>query len=159
MPVGAQPRRSLAGAPGYAAALVGLAAATLLAGWVAWQPLRSSQADAAALVALGRNDGQGALTNARAAVTADPVSAQALWILASIDADLGRSANAHDELLRATSVQPANPGTWETLGLYDLQHGLPGEAASALQRALQLEPFSPQVAQELASARTALARG
>jgi tetratricopeptide (TPR) repeat protein len=139
--------------PGRAAALVGLAALTLAAAWVIWQPLRSSQADAAAIAALSRGDGQGALTNARAAVTSDPVSAQALWILANVYGDLGRVADAHRELVQATSVQPSNPTTWETLGIYDLRHGLRSEALSALREAHRLEPFSPQVAQELASAQ------
>ncbi len=155
----AGPRPSPSFSPGRAAALVGLAAVTLAAAWVIWQPLRSSQADAAGIAALSRGDGQAALANARAAVTSDPVSAQALWILANVYGDLGRLADAHRELVEATSVQPSNPTTWEILGVYDLKHGLRSEAVSALRRAHRLEPFSPQVAQELTSALADLARG
>src|SRR5205807_2083451 len=149
-PTNAAGRPSLS--PGRAAALIGVSALALGAGWVIWQPLRSSQADAAAIDALTRGDGHGALSRARAAVSADPLSAEARWILSDVYSDLGRPADAHRELVDATDLQPSSPATWETLGLYDLRHGRRSEAASALREALRLEPYSPQVAHELAAA-------
>lgn len=159
-PAGRLPRRrSLMRAPGVAAGVVGLAAAALIAVWVIWQPLRSADADGAAISALVAGNPHAALVDARTAAAADPVAADPLWELAAIYSGLGESTAAHAELARATTLQPDNPATWEQLGQFDLQHGRGAEAVAALRRALRLDPGAAQIQQTLAQAVAAAARG
>ncbi len=145
--------------PGRSAALVALAALALGGAWVIWQPLRSADADAAALAAQTRGDGAAALTDARTAVASDPVSASALARLSAVYTALGDPGAAHRELVHATAVQPSNPETWQWLAEYDIDHGRARQAIGALNRAIALEPDSIELAQDLATARAALARG
>ncbi|MDQ6822331.1 MAG: O-antigen ligase family protein [Actinomycetota bacterium] len=143
---------------GRIAAVIALAALALSGAWVIWQPLRSADADGAALAAQARGDGAAALTNARTAVASDPVSALALARLSAAYLGVGDTRSAHRELVHATEVQPSNPETWRWLAEYDLAHGLLGGAFTALHQALILDPYSTLVDQDVARAEAALHR-
>ena len=74
---------------------------------------------------------------AHTAVARDPLSAQALFTLSTVQqATGGTAALARATLQRAVRLQPSNPQTWLTLGEYDLPAAIEiagaAEAASAL---------------------------
>jgi hypothetical protein len=138
--VGRRPRPVFG--PGRGAAVVGLAALALLAAWMVWQPLRSVDADASAISALSHGDGRAALADARSAVSANPLSADALLTLAGIYQGLGQQAAARVQLRKAVSLQPSNPVTWQQLGTFDLDASAGGPALRELDEALALNPKS-----------------
>jgi hypothetical protein len=117
------------------AAVVG----ALLAAWAQWQPQRSADASQEALALSARNP-IAARSAARAAVDYDPVSAEALFTLSTIQRHAGQSALARATLVRAVHLQPSNPQTWLTLGEYDLRAGNPKAAMSELRAAVYLNP-------------------
>src|SRR5438046_2166500 len=80
-----------------------------------WQPQRSVDSSQHALTLLAR-DPRGAEDAAKAAVSRDPLSAQALFTLATIQHATGRTALARATLQRAVRLQPSNPQTWIALG-------------------------------------------
>ena len=123
---------------GVAAAVV---VAALLAAWAQWQPQRSDNASQEAL-ALSATNPRAALTAAQNAVSYDPVSAEALFTLSTIQQHAGQSALARATLVRAVHLQPSNPQTWKTLGEYDLQNGRPMEALSELRATVYLNPLA-----------------
>jgi tetratricopeptide (TPR) repeat protein len=143
--------KGLTAAPAAAGAVVAIAAIAIATVWVIWQPLRSSNADAAAVAALIRGDARSALANARTAVSTDPVSADALWELSEIDIAVGDLAGARTELTHATSRQPQNPETWERLGEFDLRHHQPRLAVSELSNAARLDLTALQPLWDLAT--------
>ena len=155
-PIGHTARRRLMSSPGAAGVIVALVAITLGVAWVVWQPLRSSDADASAVTELvaGRTDA--ALSDAQTAVSADPVSAAALWELSEIHTATGDRAAARADLVRATSRQPANPDTWQTLGEFDLRYGHLQPAISELNKAASLDLSAVQPMFDLAAAYVAL---
>ena len=59
--------------------------------------------------------------------------------------------------MKAISLQPDNPATWQQLGVYDVQHGQPHKALGVLEHAQQLDLGSPQIAQSIAQAKAVLA--
>jgi hypothetical protein len=134
--------RSPAAQPLRAAGALALVTAAVLAAWIVWQPLRSANADAAAITALEQGDTGAALSRARTAVSADPVDIQPLIELAQIKAALGQLGQARNELTKATSVQPSNPQAWLWLAGFDQAHGRPADALRELHRAWLLEPYS-----------------
>jgi predicted Zn-dependent protease len=138
------------------AALVGLVAVALAAGWFIWQPLRSADADASAVSALLSGHGAEALADARTAVDSNPVSADALSTLSAVYAGLGNLNAARAELVKATSVQPGNPATWVALAQFDLEHGRPADAVRSLHSALRLDPRSTETQAALAQAQARL---
>ena len=142
--------------PALATALGGMLAAALLACWLMLAPLRASDADSAAVLALTGGDARAALADARTAAARDPVSIEPLFELSAIYSSLGNQAAAHAELLDATSLQPANPETWQQLGLFELQQHQPQQALAALQRALTLNRRSEPTIQAIAQARSEL---
>jgi O-Antigen ligase/Tetratricopeptide repeat len=150
-------RLRLAAAPGRAAATAVLLAVGLAAMWTVWQPLRSADADAAAVSALTRGDADAALGDARAAVARDPLAPAPLWQLADVYSALGDLHAAHAELVRAISLQPENAATWTALGLFNLNHDQPHKALGVLQRAQRLDPLDPQIPAAIARAQAALA--
>jgi hypothetical protein len=104
--------------------------AALLAAWAQWQPQRSTDASQQALALLAGNP-RGAQDSAQAAVNRDPLSAQALFTLSTVQQATGQRALARATLQRAVRLQPSNPQTWLTLGEYDLSSagaGGPGNA-------------------------------
>ncbi len=138
------PYRAFQAAPGQTAATAAIAAIALLCAWTIWQPLRSADADAAALAALTANHPAQALADARSAAAIDPLSTEPLyteWDIYSIV--LGNTAAARAALQASVALQPANPATWLQLGRYDLTIGQPREAIATLQAALYLFPHVP----------------
>jgi O-Antigen ligase len=143
-------------APATTAAVFGILAAALIAAWFVWQPLRSADSFNAAIAAIGRGDAQAALADARAAATSDPVSVDPLWEQSAIYTALGNQAAARNELIKATSLQPENPQTWEQLGLFDLQNHQAQPALAELQTAHSLDLGSVAISQQIAQARADL---
>jgi hypothetical protein len=115
--------------------------AALLAAWSQWQPQRSEDARQKAL-ALVAHDPRAAEAAADTAVARDPLSAEALLTLASIQQAGGQSALARATLQRAVRLQPSNPQTWVALGKYDLSSGSSQAALKELQAAIYLNPQS-----------------
>jgi O-antigen ligase/polysaccharide polymerase Wzy-like membrane protein len=113
--------------------------AALLAAWSQWEPQRSVNASQEALALLARNPG-GALSKAQSAVSRDPLSAQALFTLATVQQASGHGLLARATLQHAVRLQPSNPQTWLTLARYDLLHGDPREAVQELQAVIYLNP-------------------
>jgi O-antigen ligase len=114
--------------------------AALLAAWSQWQPQRSVDASQEALAQLATNP-RAALAKAQTAVSRDPLSAQALITLSTIQQDAGEPALAKATLQRAVRLQPSNPQTWLALGRYDLASD-PASALKELQAAIYLNPES-----------------
>jgi len=121
---------------GVAAAAV---IAALLAAWAQRQPQRSADASQEAL-ALSARDPAAARAAAQRAVDYDPVSAEALFTLSTIQQSAGQSTLARATLVRAVHLQPSNPQTWQTLGEYDLQRGNPKAALNELRATVYLNP-------------------
>lgn len=119
-----------------AAALAG----ALLAAWAQWQPQRSANASQQALTQLAR-DPKGALASAQAGVSRDPLSAQALFTLSTVEQATGQPTLARATLQRAVHLQPSNPQTWLALARYDLTSN-PAAALKELQAAIYLNPES-----------------
>jgi hypothetical protein len=124
---------------------IGVAAAAIIAALLAafsqWQPERSVNASQTALALLARNPAA-ALTAAQTGVSRDPVSAQALFTLATIEQSEGQYAMAKATLQRAVRLQPSNPQTWLALARYDLSVGNPPGALSEFEAAIYLDPES-----------------
>ncbi len=122
---------------------IGIAAAAviaaLLAAWAQWQPQRSADASQEAL-ALSASDPAAARAAAENAVDYDPVSAEALFTLSTIQQHAGQAALARATLVRAVHLQPSNPRTWKALGEYDLQTGNPTDALDELRATVYLNP-------------------
>jgi hypothetical protein len=114
--------------------------AALLAAWSQWQPQRSVQASQEALNLLATNP-RAALAAAQTGVARDPLSAQALIALATVQQDTGQPALAQATLQRAVRLQPSNPQTWLALARHDLANQ-PAAALKELQAAVYLNPES-----------------
>ena len=113
--------------------------AALLAVWAQWQPQRSADASQEAL-ALSASDPGAARSAAQDAVDYDPLSAEALFTLSTIQQHAGQSALARSTLVRAVHLQPSNPQTWKALGEYDLRTGNPAAALDELRATVYLNP-------------------
>jgi cytochrome c-type biogenesis protein CcmH/NrfG len=124
----------------------------LLAAWSQWQPQRSEEARQQADALLEAHDTGAANAAAEAAVSRDPLSAEALFALANVQQTAGRTALAKATLERAVRLQPSNPQTWLVLGRYDLATGRPRAAVAALQASIYLDPESIS-AEALAAAK------
>jgi hypothetical protein len=114
--------------------------AALLAAWSQWQPQRSVDASQEALTLLSTNP-HAALAKAQTAVARDPLSAQALIVLAAVQQSAGETALAKATLQRAVRLQPSNPQTWLALARHDLASE-PAVALKELQAAIYLNPES-----------------
>jgi hypothetical protein len=145
-PAGRLPhRRALLRSPAAIIALAATAVVTLGTIWVIAQPLRSSDADSAAIAAALNGNAGVALSDAQTAAAEDPVSVEPLFLLSRLYASLHDSTAARHELNVAVSRQPANPQVWEQLGCYELsQHRFP-TGLRELHRALALEPGQTQI--------------
>jgi hypothetical protein len=115
--------------------------AALLAAWSQWQPERSVNASQAALALLANNP-TGALSAAQTGVARDPLSAQALFTVATIEQSGGQYALARATLQRAVRLQPSNPQTWLALARNDLTISDPAAAVKEFQAAIYLNPES-----------------
>ncbi len=157
-PVGRRAERvKLSLRPAVGLACTALATVTLLAAWAIWQPLRAQDATNSVLTELTRGDTAAAFTDARDAASRDPVSVQPLWLLAELYSRIGDEHAAHAELVKAITLQPDNPATWQQLGVYDVQHGQPHKALGVLEHAQRLDLGSVQTAQAITQAKTPLA--
>jgi tetratricopeptide (TPR) repeat protein len=127
---------------GYARGAVATAAlvGVLLAAWAQWQPQRSANASQQALARLA-SDPKGALASAQAGTSRDPLSAQALFTLSTVEQASDQPALARATLQRAVHLQPSNPQTWLALARYDLASD-PAAALKELQAAIYLNPES-----------------
>jgi O-Antigen ligase len=114
--------------------------AALLAAWSQWQPQRSVDASQEALALLPAHL-HGALARAQAGVARDPLSAQALIVLATVQQTAGEPVLAKATLQRAVRLQPSNPQTWLALARHDLARE-PAVALKELQAAIYLNPES-----------------
>jgi hypothetical protein len=151
-------RRRLAASPLLGLGLVGLTAATVFAVWVLLAPMRSADADSAAVSALLRGNAGTALTEARSAAASDPVAVDPLFLLSQIYAAERNQVEARAELVKATTVQPSNPATWRQLGTYDLARRQPVTAIPELVRARTLRPGSAELSTELQQAMSQAAQ-
>jgi len=126
--------------------------AALLAAWAQWQPQRSMDASQRALALLSSNP-RAAQESAHAAVNRDPLSAEALFTLATVQQAAGQRALARATLQHAVRLQPSNAQTWLTLGEYDLASaratgtssppaGGAGSALNEISAAIYLNPQS-----------------
>lgn len=122
---------------------VSIAALALLSAWVQWQPQRSAEASEQALAALPGRPAV-ALSQAQAGVAHDPLSTEALAVLATVQHATGHVVLARQTLERAVRLQPSNPATWQALGEYDLTSD-PQAALKELRAALYLNPESVPV--------------
>jgi O-Antigen ligase len=113
--------------------------AALLAAWAQWQPQRSTDASQEAL-ALSASNPKAARSAAENAVAYDPVSAEALFTLSTIQQHAGQTALARATLVRAVHLQPSNPQTWKALGEYDLRTGNYPAALNELRATVYLNP-------------------
>ena len=157
-----RPRRraSILTRPGVGAAVTALAALSLLAAWVIWQPLRSADAAASAVAAATppRNDVSAAFSDARDAAGADPLALQPLFVLSELYQRVGDDRAARAQLLKAVNLQPQNYDSWLSLGEFDLSHHQPRRALGSLERALALAPTTvPKTSEAIAQARAELA--
>jgi hypothetical protein len=112
----------------------------LLAAWSQWQPQRAEDARQQALALLAR-DPRAATDAAHAAVSRDPLSAEALMTLAYVQEVTGHPTLARATLQHAVRLQPSSPKTWLALGRYDLSRD-PRAAVGELQAAIYLNPQS-----------------
>jgi hypothetical protein len=148
-PLGSPPERGKRGklslpalrelGPLRAGVAVAAVIAALLAAWAQWQPQHSADASQEAL-ALSARDPTGARSAAQAAVSHDPLSAEALFALSTIQQHAGQAALARATLVRAVHLQPSNPQTWQALGEYDLRTGNPKNALNELRATVYLNP-------------------
>jgi hypothetical protein len=145
--------RGVTAAPGQVAAVAAIAAIALVCAWTIWQPLRSSDADAAALAALSANHPAAALADVRSAAAIDPYSTEPLLYESDIYSALGDTAAARAALVADVALQPANYKTWFQLGQYDVEVGRWRDAIAAAQGALRLFPHNLIAANLLSGAR------
>jgi hypothetical protein len=151
-PIGA---RTMSFTPGAIGAGTLIAAVTLVIAWLTFQPLRSANADAAALAAITRGNETAAFHDARAAASDDPVSVEPLFELAALYRAAGNDEAAVAELRKAVALQPQNPRAWLTEGETLLALHRPTEALPALERASRLDVHSPAIAAQIQRARAA----
>jgi hypothetical protein len=133
-------RRQILSHPALPPSVTAIVVVALALAYAIWQPLRAVQADNAAIAAVTARHGGQAVTDARSAVSYDPLSLDAISTLASVYEDTGQPALARAELVLGTSRQPENYRSWYYLGDYDLHHGRPRIALIELSRAAHLSP-------------------
>ena len=126
--------------PLRACVAVAVVIAALLAAWAQWQPQRSVDASQEALALSEHGDPQAAHAAAQSAVSRDPLSAEALFTLSTVQQHSGEVGPARATLVRAVHLQPSNPQTWQTLGEYDLHMGNPTAALNELRATVYLNP-------------------
>ena len=132
--------RKLSRSPSAAIAIASILVIALAAVWVTIEPLRSADADSAALAAAIRGNAGAALTDARTAAADDPVSVDPLNLMSTIYSRLGDLHAARRELVDAASRQPSNPDVWERLGCFDLSQHRTSDSTIEFHRVLILDP-------------------
>ncbi|HEU4974729.1 MAG TPA: O-antigen ligase family protein [Baekduia sp.] len=139
--------RTGARVPWRAALAVAAVAIGLLAAWSAWQPLRATQAENAALAAVG-TDAAKARALTETARDRNPYSIDPLVTRAIVENAAKRPQAAREALVEAVRLQPSNPASWTYLASFELStlHH-PKAAIRLLGPALHLDPQSPTAAQ------------
>lgn len=84
---------------------------------------------------------KGARSTVDGAVSADPLSVEALFALSHIQEASGENAASRQTLARAVRLQPSNPKPWLELARYDLASN-PHAAVNEFQAAIYLDPGS-----------------
>jgi cytochrome c-type biogenesis protein CcmH/NrfG/O-antigen ligase len=113
----------------------------LVAAWGALQPVRSVNAQDAALERLDLGAVDAAASIAQIAHERNPLSIDPLFQLAAIREAQGRTDDARRALEQAVDLEPANPETWHRLGEFQLDTlNDPKSALRAFQAALYLDP-------------------
>jgi tetratricopeptide (TPR) repeat protein len=153
-----QRRRFKGLAPGAIFAVTGIVVITLALAWIMAQPMRSANADAAALSAATKGQLGTAIADARNARSEDPVSVDPLFELAAFDHANGDQNGALSELRTAVDLQPDNPTTWLQEGELLLSLRGPVDALPDLTKAAQLDRGSTVAASALAQANAELGR-
>ena len=158
-PIGrVQQRRQILAHPALPLGVTAIVAVTLGLAWGIVQPLRSVQAENAAVAAAASGDGAQAFADAHAAVSRDPFSIGAMSVLASLYEAAGELPQARAELVLETRRQPQNFQSWYDLGDYDLRHHDVTDAITDLTRAAHLNPFHAPTVTDLALAGAAKTR-
>lgn len=121
------------------------AAVTVFAAWMILQPLRSANADSAALAADVAGNGRAAFADADAAASDDPLSVDPLFELAALYEAGGNYSAAQREYQKAANLQPDNWETWYSEGNFLLRHRRPAQALPDYERALELDKGSPDI--------------
>lgn len=148
-------RQPLSTRPSSVASLTILLVGTIALAWAIWQPLASADAANAGISAMTAGHAGQAIADARTASSDDPASLEPLQELSALYGAIGARAQARNELVKATALQPQNPLPWTWLGSYELQQGQPRLAVRALRRAARLDITNTQTAQQLARAEQA----
>jgi hypothetical protein len=120
--VGLRPhaRRNLLARPSTILAVTGVLVVSIALAYGVWQPLRSADADGAAIAAEASGQLGTALADGQSAVSDFPVSLTALQDLADFQEAAGQRSQAEATLARATREQPQNPASWLALGGYSM---------------------------------------
>jgi O-Antigen ligase len=126
----------LAARPLTAAGLVALLVCTLAICWLTWRPLHSAQQLTASE---SDHTTAQAFPKARAAISSDPLALLPRTWLSQLYLRIGDVAQARDELVHATTIQPRNPATWLALAHFDQSHHHPRLAVTEYQRVLELD--------------------
>jgi hypothetical protein len=126
----------------------------LLAGWAAWQPLRSVDSDNDALaIAPGPASYAKAVALTEKAGDQNPLSIDPLLTRALVETSAHHPDRARVALVEAIRRQPSNPQTWEYLSRFAVdQENNPKLALRLLGPALYLDPKSPTGAQDYLAA-------
>lgn len=86
---------------------------------------------------------------AQSAISYNPLSIQAFFILAGTENRIGREADARAALIRATELQPQNYETWLQLALYERDHwNEPEKAREHFIIATNLNPYDKYLMKE-----------
>ena len=139
---GAELLAALRRQPPRALGAVAVVALGLAVAWSQWQPLRSQEAQAAALSALAKHDYPAAESTIQLAIDRDPLSSDALSDLATIELAAGNPGAARAALVRAVRLVPSDATVWEQLASFDLNQGNRTAALQDLGPALYLDPQS-----------------
>jgi len=140
--------------PSRVALACGALALGLLAGWTAWQPLRSADSDNEALAILaGPTSYAKALALTEKAEDQNPLSIDPLLTRALVESTAHHPDRARAALVDAIRRQPSNPLSWEYLSVFAAdQENNPKLALRLLGPALYLDPKSPTGAQDYLAA-------
>jgi hypothetical protein len=132
----------------------GALALGLLAGWAAWQPLRSVDSDNDALaIAPGPTAYAKGLALTEKAEDQNPLAIDPLLTRALVESTAHHPDQARAALVEAIRRQPSNPQTWEYLSRFAVdQENNPSLALRLLGPALYLDPKSPTGAQDYLAA-------
>jgi tetratricopeptide (TPR) repeat protein len=138
--VGLRPRarRTLLARPSTILAVTGILAVSIALAYGVWQPLRSADADGAAIAADASGRLGTALADGQAAVSDFPVSLSALQYLSDFQEAADQPSQAEATLERATREQPQNPASWLALGRYSMTIHEYRVAATAFLHAVDL---------------------